>query len=524
MLAPAGLRILATQASLEPLRPAASMEAPAQDVCRVVSRRCEPTVLALAAMGAVAAPLAVANATRWTAFAVAGSQPDTPARRLATPPVALPTTAALSAASANDGRLSYSAAATTAAAAAGLAAGAWARRRTHRPSRGFVGTSGSTSGFSRPAGVVARRAGDFYETLGVSRGASEKDIKSAFRKLARQWHPDVNKEPGAQEKFQEIARAYEVLSDSQKRQRYDQFGEAGVSGMGAGGGPDMSSVNLEDLLGDLFGSAFGGGGMGGFGGMGGRGQQRARRDGPQKGSDLQSEVEFPFEVACFGGERKVQVRREEVCTACGGNGMRKDATETRCRTCNGQGATLQVMQTPLGVMQTQQVCPSCRGSGVDPSAVCTSCRGKGTQTEIKEVSVKVPAGVDDGNQMRVRGEGDKGVKGGPPGDLYITARVKPSPNFDRQGADIYTEATIDVFEAILGTTVKVETIDGDAEIKVPVGTQPETRMRIRNRGVPKLGRNGERGDHYINVKVVVPKSLSPDQRKLVESLKETNPR
>lgn len=479
-------------------------------------------MLAFAAMGAVTAPLAVANATRWTAFAVSGSQPDTPARRAATPAVILPTTATLTSASAKNGRLDYWTAATTAAAAAGLAAGA-ARRPTHRPSRGFVGTSGSTSGFGRPAGVVARRVGDFYETLGVSRSASEKDIKSAFRKLARQWHPDVNKEPGAQEKFQEIARAYEVLSDSQKRQRYDQFGEAGVSGMGAGGGPDMSSVNLEDILGDLFGSAFGGG-MGGFGGMGGRGQQRGRRDGPQKGSDLQSEIEIPFMDACFGGERKVQVRREEVCPACDGNGMRKDATETRCRTCNGRGVTMQVMQTPLGVMQTQQVCPSCQGSGIDPSALCTNCRGKGTETQVKTVSVKVPAGVDDGNQMRVRGEGDKGVKGGPPGDLYITARVKPSPNFERQGADIYTEATIDVFDAILGTTVQVETIDGNVEIKVPAGTQPETRMRIRNRGVPKLGKSGERGDHYINVKVAMPKSLSPEQRTLVENLKETNPR
>eukprot|EP00440_Ansanella_granifera_P007458 gb/GFBE01008074.1/.p1 GENE.gb/GFBE01008074.1/~~gb/GFBE01008074.1/.p1 ORF type:complete len:468 (+),score=91.88 gb/GFBE01008074.1/:1-1404(+) len=367
-------------------------------------------------------------------------------------------------------------------------------------------------------GAVARRAGDYYEVLGVSKGANEREIKSAFRKLARQWHPDVNKEPGAQEKFQEIAKAYEVLSDSQKRQRYDQFGEAGVSGMG--GGPDISGMNLDDILGDVFSQFFSGSaGMGGMGGMGGR--RRGAPKGPQKGSDLQCEVEFPFEVACFGGDRPVQVRREETCETCTGSGIKKGAEKNKtCRGCQGSGVTVQVMQTPLGVMQTQQVCPSCNGSGIEPSATCPDCRGKGTRPEVKEVTVKVPAGCDDGNQLRVRGEGDKGTKGGPAGDLYIAVKVQPSREFQREGYDIYNEKPISVFDAMLGTTVTVKTIDGDAEIKVPAGTQPETRMRIRNRGVPKLGRGGERGDHYITMKIEVPKKLTESQQKLVSQLKE----
>lgn len=387
---------------------------------------------------------------------------------------------------------------------------------------GLAGATAAVCRHGRRARAVARQArggGDFYGTLGVSRSASEKEIKTAFRKLARQYHPDVNKEPGAQEKFQEIAKAYEVLSDSQKRQRYDQFGEAGVEGMGAGG-PGVAGMDLNDILGDVFGSFFGqqGGMGGGFGGMGGRGRQRSST-GPTKGSDLQAELTIPFQVACFGGERTVQVSRQETCDACGGTGRKPGQAASNCRTCNGAGVTLQVMQTPLGVMQTQQVCPDCGGSGIDPSSLCGVCRGKCTTTQRKELSVNVPAGCDEGNQLRVRGEGDKGARGGPPGDMYIVVKVEKSSDFVRDQFDIYSEAEISVYDAILGTSVKVTTIDGAAEIKVPAGTQPETRMRIRSRGVPKLGRPDQRGDHYITMKVRVPKNLSDDQRDKVESLR-----
>eukprot|EP00931_Biecheleriopsis_adriatica_P007366 TRINITY_DN108656_c0_g1_i1.p1 TRINITY_DN108656_c0_g1~~TRINITY_DN108656_c0_g1_i1.p1 ORF type:complete len:470 (+),score=90.98 TRINITY_DN108656_c0_g1_i1:125-1534(+) len=380
---------------------------------------------------------------------------------------------------------------------------------------GVAASSAAQASRSRNSIRCRARGGatDYYEVLGVSRNANEKEIKSAFRKLARQYHPDVNKERSAQEKFQEIAKAYEVLSDSQKRSKYNQFGEAGVSGLG--GGPDLSGMNLEDILGDVFGSFFNGAAS-----TSGR-PRRGPAKGPTKGSDLQCEVEFPFEVACFGGQRPVQVRREETCGDCGGTGIRDGAEKSKsCRNCKGSGVTMQVMQTPLGVMQTQQVCATCNGSGIDPTAVCASCRGKGTKPDVAEVSVKVPAGCDNGNQLRVRGEGDKGTRGGTAGDLYIAVKVLPSEEFHREGFDIYNENAISIFDAMLGTTVKVRTIDGDADIKVPAGTQPETRMRIRGRGVPKLGKEKERGDHYVTMKVEVPRNLNDEQQKLVAQLQE----
>jgi len=256
--------------------------------------------------------------------------------------------------------------------------------------------------------------------------------------------------------------------------------------------------------------------MGGMGGMGGR---RQRQSGPQKGADLQLEVTIPFLTACFGGEVKVDIRREEVCSTCSGTGTKPGASQTQCRQCGGTGTVLQVMQTPFGVMQTQQVCPACNGSGVDPSSLCGSCGGKGTTPARQEVTVKVPAGCNTGNQLRLRGEGDKGSKKGPSGDLYIGVKVENSNDFQREDFDIYTESTVDVFDAILGTSIKVKTIDGDAEIKVPKGTQPETRLRIRGRGVPKLGKPQERGDHYITVKVNIPRNLSSDDEEKVMELR-----
>lgn len=366
-------------------------------------------------------------------------------------------------------------------------------------------------GRSRRVLVALRAQGaDFYDILGVKRNATEREVKSAYRNLARQYHPDVNKEPGALEKFQKIAQAYEVLSDADKRSRYDRFGEAGLGdlGMGAGG---FQAQNLEDILGEMFGSVFGG--MGGFGG-----RRRVNR-GPQKGADLQCEVEFPFTVACFGGDWPVQVKREEVCKSCDGQGTKKSVEKTTCPQCQGTGYTKSVTRTPIGAMQTEQKCSMCNGSGIDPAAVCADCGGRGTKDTVAKVSVRVPAGCADGNQLRVRGEGDKGARGGPPGDLYISVRVMPSQEFEREGYDIHTECTINIFDAMLGTTVKVRTIDGTAEIKVPAGTQPETKMRIRNRGVPKLGKAEERGDHYIKVKVEVP-TLSAEQAKLAQQLRD----
>lgn len=356
---------------------------------------------------------------------------------------------------------------------------------------------------------------NFYDTLGVSRSADDKEIKRSFRKLAREWHPDVNKSPEAQKKFQEIARAYEVLSDGQRRSRYDQFGEAGVQGA-TSGGPDLSSLNLEDILGDVFGSFFGGG----AGGNGSRGGQPVQR-GPRRGADLQIEIDFEFNLACFGGEKTVQVRREEKCKTCVGSGVMSSGTATTCRQCDGRGAVMQVMQTPLGVMQTQRACPVCEGSGLDPSAICLACRGKGTTSERTDVTVKVPAGLSNENQLRSRGEGDKGSMGGPPGDLYITPKVMPSKEFQRHNFDILSEQEVELYDAMLGTTITVGTIDGSEDIRIPRGTQPDTRMRLRGRGVPKLGRKNERGDHYVTIKVSVPQKLSVEQEQLIKQLRNT---
>ena len=303
--------------------------------------------------------------------------------------------------------------------------------------------------------LAAQGLADYYEILGVSRNANEREIKSSFRRLARQYHPDVNKEPGAPEKFQEIAKAYGVLSDAQKRDQYNQFGEGAVHNAV---GPDLSSMDLKDILGDVFQEFF-------KGSPGTRGTGRAATS-AKKGADLQCKIEVPFDLACFGGSHTIHVQREEVCVVCNGRGVNSDVgKDQRCSKCNGTGATSQVMQTPLGVMRTQHACQKCKGSGVDPSATCRSCGGRCTQSQAEEVSVKIPPGCNVGSQLRIRGEGDKGVRGGEPGDLYITLRIASSKDFVRDGIDIYNEKVISVFDAMLGTSIKVSTVDGFAEIE-----------------------------------------------------------
>ena len=311
--------------------------------------------------------------------------------------------------------------------------------------------------------LCAQRLADYYEILKVSRNANEREIKASFRKLARQYHPDVNKEPGALEKFQEIAKAYEILADASKREQYNKFGEGAVSNSA---GPDLSSMDLNDILGDVFNSFFNG--SPGRGGARARAQTAKKRS-AKKGADLQCKIEVPFNVACFGGSHTMQLQREETCKSCGGHGITSDVSKhQRCSRCNGTGAIQQVMQTPLGVMQTQLVCPKCRGTGMDPAACCRSCGGKGTQTRTQEISVNIPAGCNVGSQLRIKGEGDKGIRGGPPGDLYITLQISSSREFVRDGIDVYNEKVISVFDAMLGTSVRVSTVDGFADIEVGV--------------------------------------------------------
>lgn len=368
-------------------------------------------------------------------------------------------------------------------------------RRQTRPRIGALFLAGGVSAVARGLWLSGRRrpcrrpfrARDFYKDLGVPREASERDIKTAFRKLAKEWHPDVNSEPGAQEKFQQIAAAYDVLSDSQKRRQYDQ-GESVFA--------DMTSLNLDDLLGEML---------------------RRDRQRPRRGADLQSVLEVPFEVACFGGVEKLHLTRRRGCQACGGDGVQA-GKGTTCEKCAGTGVVPQVVNTPLGVMQVQGPCPACQGDGVDPSAKCPSCAGTGLVPETKELSVKVPAGCADGNQLRLRGEGDAGARGGPAGDVYIRLAVGSS-DFVRRGSDIFSECEVSVFEALLGTSARVRTIDGEAEIQIPAGTQPASSIRLEQRGVPKLGKK-DRGDHLVTIKVTVP-SLTSEQRRLLKELQDT---
>ena len=301
-------------------------------------------------------------------------------------------------------------------------------------------------------GLRAQRIDSYYEILGVSSNANEREIKSSFRRLARQYHPDVNQEPGALEKFQEIAKAYEVLSDARKREQYNQFGEGAVPDTG----PDLSSMDLKDILGDVFQDFFGGAP---------RKSPKAKRT-AKKGADLQCKISIPFHLACFGGAYAIQVSREETCKTCAGTGVNTDVrSHQRCSKCNGTGTILQVMQTPLGVMQTHLTCPKCRGSGVDPMATCRSCGGKGTQTRVKDINITIPPGSNMGSQLRMKGEGDKGVRGGSPGDLCITLRISDSREFVRDGTDVYNEQVISIFDAMLGTRISVKTVDGHTEIQ-----------------------------------------------------------
>ncbi len=347
---------------------------------------------------------------------------------------------------------------------------------------------------------------DLYSVLGVSRGASENEIKKAYRSAARKWHPDVNQSPGAKEKFQGINEAYQVLSDETMRQRYDQFGMAGIK-TGPGGGPGYA----QDFdLGDIFESFFGGGGPGG----GGR-----RRSGPTQGDDLRFDLEIDFQTALFGGSKKIRITHLETCGTCTGSGVAPGASVNTCGTCGGRGMVLQSVNTILGRMQQQQRCPNCQGSGSVVEKYCGSCDGKGVQKKSKQLTITIPPGVEDGNRLRVRGEGDAGPKGGPAGDLYVFLSVTSDSRFRREGMDIYTESSIPYYDAILGASIRVDTVDGAVDLKIPAGTQPDTTMRIEGRGAPKLNNKNLRGSHFVKVKVDIPRSVSAEEKQLAEKLR-----
>jgi len=348
---------------------------------------------------------------------------------------------------------------------------------------------------------------DYYEVLGVPRNASPEEIRGAFRKLARQYHPDVSQEPNAEERFKEINEAYAVLSEPDKRAAYDRFGHAGVQN--AGGVPDFT-VDFADLFEEFF---------GGFGGFGRTASRRAR-NAPRRGADLQYNVDLTFEESIFGVDREIEITRDEVCETCGGRGAEPGTNPVRCTTCNGSGEVRQVRQTLLGSMVQVSTCPVCNGQGETISTPCHTCSGRGLVRKTRKKVVSIPQGVDNGNQIRLAGEGQPGGNGGPNGNLYLIIRVSSHKYFRRRENDILLDLNINIAQATLGAEVEVPTVDGPTKLKIPAGIQPGKVLRIRGKGVPHLRGNG-RGDQMVVVNVEVPKSLTGEQRKLMEQLAES---
>ncbi len=347
---------------------------------------------------------------------------------------------------------------------------------------------------------------DYYESLGIPRTATPDEIKAAFRNLARKYHPDVNKEPDAEEKFKEINEAYAVLSDSEKRATYDRYGAEGLSGMG--GMPDFSTMDFSDIFEEFF----------GFGGMGGSRQRR--RNAPRRGADLSYPVSISFEEAVSGVSKEIEVTRDEVCSTCKGSGAEPGTSPARCSTCNGSGEVRQVRQTFLGSMVQVTTCPTCSGRGEVITSPCHTCRGRGLERKTTRKVVPIPAGVDSGVQIRLAGEGQPGAAGGPNGNLYVEITVKPHQFFRRRQDDVLLDLGINVAQAALGAEIEVPTVDGPAKLTIPPGTQPGKVFTIRGKGLPHLRASG-RGDQLVVVTVEVPARLTPEQRKLFEDLAAT---
>lgn len=349
---------------------------------------------------------------------------------------------------------------------------------------------------------------DYYEVLGVQRGASTDEIKKAFRRLARQYHPDVNKEPSAEARFKEINEAYEVLSDDQKRAMYDRFGHAAPGG-GAGGFDPFASYGGADPFSTIFDAFFGG-----QAGMGGRGQ----RGGPLRGADLRYNLVLTFEEAVFGCEKEIEFRRLETCQACSGSGAEPGTDPVRCTRCGGTGEVRQ--RAPLFNMVTVTTCDVCNGTGQVIPIPCRECRGDGRVRQPRKITVKVPAGVDGNSQIRISGEGEAGPRGGQHGNLYVALEVQPHPDFVREGNDIIYKLRLNIAQAALGDEVEVPTVDGNEILKIPAGTQTGQMFRLRSKGVPYLRQSG-RGDQVVIAMVAVPTRLTDQQRKLLQELART---
>ena len=359
---------------------------------------------------------------------------------------------------------------------------------------------------------------DYYEVLGVDRKANDDELKKAYRKLAKKYHPDLN--PGdaeAEKSFKEVNEAYEILSDSEKRARYDQFGHAGVDpnynagtgGYGGGYGGGFGGFDFSDL-GDIFGDI-----LGGFGG----GRRQRDPNAPQRGANTSATVTISFEEAAKGCKKKINVTRVTTCSTCNGSGAESSGSIKACPNCHGTGHVNITQRTPFGTMQTQSVCSQCRGTGKIIDKPCKACAGKGRIRITEEKEIEIPAGIDDGQTMRVRGAGDSGVNGGPSGDLNIHVSVRPHPFFERDGFDVFCQIPITFTQAALGDEIIVPTIDGKVKFTIPEGTQTGSEFKLRGKGIERLNYSG-RGDQYVTVTVEVPRNLSKEQRGILRSFDE----
>lgn len=349
---------------------------------------------------------------------------------------------------------------------------------------------------------------DYYEVLGVPKTATDAEIKSAFRKLAKKYHPDVSKEEGAEEKFKEAQEAYAVLSDPDKRHQYDQFGHAAFEQQyGGAGGYDFSGFDFSDIFGDLFGNGFG------FGNFGSRSSNRAR-----KGDDKLVRMNLTFEEAAFGTKKTINLNISEECSECHGKG---GSNEEVCPNCNGSGTINKEQSTLFGTFMTRTTCSKCEGKGKIFKNKCSKCRGTGSINTNKDIDVKIPAGVDTGNRLRLAGKGEKGINGGPNGDVYIEFNVKSHPIFQREDEDIYLKLPITITDAVLGSKIDVPTLYGTVKLSIPAGSKTGDKHRLKGKGL-EVPNSSRKGDMYVILEIQIPNKLSKEQKKLFESLKETN--
>lgn len=352
---------------------------------------------------------------------------------------------------------------------------------------------------------------DYYEILGVDKNAEKDEIKGAFRKKARQYHPDVNKAHDAEEKFKELGKAYETLMDDDKRSLYDRYGEDGLANAGfSSGGPFAGGFGD---LNDIFNSFFGGFGFS---------QRQVDPNAPQRGDDLRVDIQIEFEEAVFGIEKEVKIDHLETCEACNGSGSEPGSKPTTCPTCGGSGKVQQTTQTILGHFTQVTTCPDCQGKGVKIQNPCKACKGYGRIEKERTISLKIPAGVDNGNKMGLSSEGDAGKNGGPSGDLYVVIHVKPSDYFKREGFNVFTKLEIYPAQATLGDEITIKTLDGEKQITVPAGVQSRESVKIKGAGIPHLGKSTHRGDHIVIIEVKIPKNLTDEEKQLYIKLYELN--